>query len=307
MLPWSNVLISSNITAVDVIILSVPISSKPGSCTACIARTAAGPIRWTKSEGSMLYIHELGHLNAKSADIESVYLIRELREKTPYPLENNTFAARFENLFVSQTDQEMIQQALYLVEPTLEALQQLIAEANPTYELLNLQRAVQILKEMPEALKTNLSYVNEIRPWQDVFVLEAVTTFNSIPHLRTPEEKTACNQKVNSLFQKVLRHSQFSFNFSDIVHEAQLFQIQGLQESMARGFLFHISLEEELKKVHYEVIKARLPEDTVRKVEHLRGNIEIIKKGVERAYNVNLRMIQWALIMYAYVKWLMNK
>src|SRR3989344_948820 len=255
MLPWSNVLISSNITAVDVIILSVPISSKQGSCTACIARTAAGPIHWTKSEESMLYIHELGHLNAKSADIESVYLIRELREKTPYPLENNTFAARFENLFVSQTDQEMIQQALYLVEPTLEALQQLIAEANPTYELLNLQRAVQILKEMPEALKTNLSYVNEIRPWQDVFVLEAVTTFNSIPHLRTPEEKTACNQKVNSLFQKVLRHSQFSFNFSDIVHEAQLFQIQGLQESMARGFLFHISLEEELKKVHYEVIK----------------------------------------------------
>ncbi len=255
----------------------------------------------------MLYIHELGHLNAKSAEIESVYLIRELREKTPYPLDNDKFAAHFEDLFVSKTDQEMIQQAVYLVEPTLEALQQLMAAANPTYELLNLQRAVQILKEMPEALNHNLTYVNEILPWQDVFVLEAVTTFNSIPHLRTPEEKIACNQKVNSFFQKVLRNSQFSFNFSDIVNEAQLSQILGLQESMARGFLFHISLEEELKKVHYEVLKARLPEDMVRQVEHLRGNIEIIKKGVERAYNVNLRMIQWALIMYAYVKWLMNK
>ena len=42
----------------------------------------------------------------------------------------------------------------------------------------------------------------------------------------------------------------------------------------------------------------------VAEVEYIQKNIELIKKGIERAYDANMRMVNKALVLYAYVKWL---
>ncbi len=255
----------------------------------------------------MLYIHKLSNLAPKTADVESVYLIRELKQKTPYPLTEQAVSDYFSELMLSTTDKEQIEHALSLVQPTIEEFQQLLLEKDAVLETINIQRAIQVLQEMPEALRANLNYLMEMMHWQRTFAFTFVPLFNSIPKLKTDEEKVNCNQKVNALFQKVLRNEQFAFSHSDLVHEAHVSQMAGLQEGLGKGFLFNITLEEELKKISYETLRARLPQERLRQADHLANNVEIIKRGIERSYQANMNMVNWALVMYAYMKWITGK
>ena len=66
----------------------------------------------------MLYIHQLNQLTVKSAELESVYLIRELKQKTPYPLREEQLQNYFADFFISDTDKNVTEQALPLVQPT---------------------------------------------------------------------------------------------------------------------------------------------------------------------------------------------
>lgn len=252
----------------------------------------------------MLYIHTLGNLTPKLADLEVMQLIRELREKVPYPLTTAKVQEYFVELFISNTDRETIEQGRLLLEPTIAALQEMLQRRDVIHELINIQRAIQILSEVPDALQRNAQYLELMANWQETFLTNSVPIFNSLPTLRSSEEKSVANQKLNELFQTVLRNESFAFNYSDIINEIHTNHVQGLQEGMTKGFLFHITLEEELKKVNYDTLKKRLAPEKVQEMEQLREHIESIAKAVDRAYNVNMRMVQWAVVMYAYVKWL---
>ena len=117
----------------------------------------------------MLYIHKLSNLAPKTADVESVYLIRELKQKTPYPLTEQAVSDYFSELMLSTTDKEQIEHALSLVQPTIEEFQQLLLEKDTVLEVINIQRAIQVLQEMPEALRANLIYLMAMMHWQCAF------------------------------------------------------------------------------------------------------------------------------------------
>ncbi len=254
----------------------------------------------------MVYVNELRHLNLKSAELESSTIVRELKEKTPYPLTNEKLQGQVAELLLSETDKETMLHAFHLVQPTIEEVMSLLTDQTSLYEQVNLQRALTMLNELLVPLKKNIDYADEIVAWQENWIQQTIPVLNGIPRSKTAEEKNAWNRHFSDFFEKILRNSEFGFNYHDIINEAHLDHIRGLDEGMSKGFLLHITLEEELKKVNYETLKARLPPETVQFLEHVRGNIEIIKRGVERAYQGNMRMVQWTLMMYAYVKWLTN-
>jgi len=255
----------------------------------------------------MLYIHQLNHLTPKKADLESVYLVRDLKMRTPYPLTSERVQEYLSNTFLSDTDREAMLEALFLVDPTLDMLKQLLMMQDSTYEQISLQRAIQILTEMPHALEANIRYAKEMLDWQKEGVNEIVPLFNRVPKLRTSEEKVACNQQVNTVFQRILRNEEFGFFHNDIVNEAHVAHINDLHESVGKGFLFHITLEEELKKIDADSIKKRLPAEKVNVIEQIENNVLLIKRGLERAYDGNMHMVNLALVLYAYMKWLTNK
>ena len=255
----------------------------------------------------MLYIHELRHLSLKTADIESVYLVRELKEKTPYPFTEEKLSGCFADFLLSETDRQMMEQALALIPGTVEMVEQVLQEQSSLHEPMNLQRAITILNALPDALRQNLAYADEILAWQDAGISSLVPVMNKIPRARSPDDEKYWKQHINAFFEKVLRNDQFGFKYHDVLNEGPLAQISGLSESTGQGFFFHVTMEEELKKVNYETMKQRLPPEKVAVVEAIRENIELIRKGVERGYQGNMRMVNWALVMYAYVKWLSNK
>jgi hypothetical protein len=63
-------------------------------------------------------------------------------------------------------------------------------------------------------------------------------------------------------------------------------------------------LEEELKKLDFEWVKGRIQKEHLEENEALLKNVTLIKKGIDAAYDMNMRMVNLAVILYSYVKWL---
>jgi D-Tyr-tRNAtyr deacylase len=252
----------------------------------------------------MLYIHNLQSLNPKSAEVEVLPLIRELKKKTPYPLAEDKFLEQFSSLFVSTLDKENMEQALQIVAPTIEKVKKLMLEKDSVHEHINLQRTIQLLNEVPVSLQKNLEFAQEIIGFQVNFAAQLTGLLNRIPQLKVMEEKKEVNRQLDQVFQKILRNSSFTFNYKDIINEAHIEHMRGLVDSMEKGYFFSVSLEEELKKMRFEELKLRIPQQRLQEAEDIKKDIDTIKKGVDRAYELNMRMLNWAVILYSYIKWL---
>ena len=255
----------------------------------------------------MLYIHKLSQFNQKAADLESVYLIRELKQKTPFPFINNQIQELLTEFLVSDTDKTLIEQALPLIEPTIAIANKLVDEKSELHETANCIRTTQILRELPVPIQNSLLYVYDLHNWQKQFTEEITPLLNSLSKLRTAEQKTVANNRLKDMFKKILRGDEFVFKYPDLVNEGEISAVDGLIESLDRGFLFHFTLEEELKKASFNDLKRRLPQNKIDEAEQIRQNLLLIKKGVDRAQQVNMRMINLAVVMYAYVKWLTSQ
>src|SRR3989338_2779881 len=104
----------------------------------------------------MLYIHALQDLNPKSADIECTELMRELKKGIKIPLTEQEVLARVEHLFVSPTDIENIRNALEAIPQAVAQITALPSKGYAEYELVNLQRAVNALQDLPVGLAQSL-------------------------------------------------------------------------------------------------------------------------------------------------------
>ncbi|MBU1112222.1 MAG: hypothetical protein ABIG93_02160 [archaeon] len=252
----------------------------------------------------LLYIHQLNRLSQKTADLESVYLIRELKEKTPFPIDSVKLTEFFKEFFVSSDEIEIIDKARNLIEPLIMQIKVLLQGQPTIYEKVNLQRTVQLLKEVSPAIQNSLFYLYEVKRGQSNLPIEIAGLLNKIPKLQTMEEKVQINERLKNHFNFLLRNPNFVFNAKDIINEGSVAQIGGLTESMQKGFFFSISLEEEYSKIDFSKLKMRIPAEELEKVARIETDIKLIKKGVDTAYNVNMKLLNLAVILYSYIKWL---
>jgi len=255
----------------------------------------------------MLYIHQLNHLSSKMADLESVYMVRDLREKVKFPLKEEIMEEAFCEFFVSSSELQLIEETAVLVTPTIEMVKSLAQVGSDLYEAVSLQRTIQALQPVTAALESNLAYLQQVQVWQATSSSALTALLNQIPKLQSHEDKLRVNNEIKGLFQFLLRNQGFVFHAPDMVHEGPVAQVNGLLESMQKGSFFHVSLEEEYNKVDFNTIKRRVPAEELQRVEAIEQNILKIKRGVDAAYNANMRMVNLSVILYSYVKWLSNK
>lgn len=254
----------------------------------------------------MIYIHNLDDLNPKSAEIETTYLLREIKLNESIPLTQEKLRNKFLLFFVSKTDLDAMSQALRLVPSVLDEIVEL-SKTEGFYEKINLQRAYLALQEIPDALKRNLDYANGIFEWQESFIEKITGVLNKTQSLKTKDEQAACEKELDAFFEKILCSKDFIFNYKGLISEGQLTRINNLLESISNGFIFHITIGEYLKKENFNTIKNRIPKEELAKVDAIIRKLVDIKNGVERAYSHNMRMINLALVLYAYVRWLKDK
>lgn len=255
----------------------------------------------------MIYIHRLTDLNPKSAEIESTLIIRDLKRKSSYPFKPEMFQESFATFFMSDTDQEVISNSLKLVEPAIEELKSMSEKNDETYESINIKRAIDLLSELPQPMKTNILYADDISHWRGQLVFDLTETLNAIPKLTKKEDMVAHNDKLNGIFKQILRKDDMYFNSQGLVNEANIEHTDALVSSMENGFLFHILLEEEIKKIKFSIIRNRLPKSELDRFDRLKARILEIKRGVDRAYEHNMRMVQLAVIIYSFIRMVTQK
>ncbi|QQG38572.1 MAG: hypothetical protein HYS32_03120 [Candidatus Woesearchaeota archaeon] len=251
----------------------------------------------------MLYIHGLQHLTPKSMDVESTLVIREIRNRAKYPLSEDLVKQEFSQFFASEEDIQTILTAINLLPSNIEKVKKLILEQDKLHEMLNLNRTYQVLNEMPNALQNNLGFVNQTLAFKEQFAKELTAILNTIKTLKSVEEKKEYDKKITNLFRALLRHDVFSFNDEGIIDDARLKHIKDLSESLEKGYLFHFTLEEEMNRVQFDRVKLRIPPDKLEEGEAIKNEINIIKKGIEKSHELNMRMVQCAVFLYSYVKW----
>jgi len=252
----------------------------------------------------MIYIHKLEQLVPGIADIESVPLIREIKSEISLPVSEELIRRKFSGYFVKEIDIAIMQEALQHVQPAFDELNELLEKKDNEFEETNLLRAVKLVDEMPGALNRNIDYAKEILEWQGEFVKEIVDVFNGMFDIKTKEDLLELNKRLNDVFSRVLRNNEFTFKFQDIVHEGQVEHINDLKTILPNGFLFKITIEEELNKINFNLIRRRISRRNLDSSDKILSRVLDIKKGVDTAYKINMKMIEWAVMLYSYVKYL---
>lgn len=250
----------------------------------------------------MLYIHQLSDLNPKSAEIESVQMIRDIKNN-PERFSEERLRKELSVYFISIEEIDKMILGLEHIEPAINKITKLTMNTNNSFEVVNLQRAISQLKEIPENLKSNIKYAESIIESQELISFMLYKILTNLPTIKSQPERMVYEQQIKSLFEKVLRNKEnFVFRGNDIVHEGPLAQINALKESMGQGFFYTVKLDEHLNKLHFNDIKDRINKEDLLATEDIKKDIDIIKDGVLSAYNTNMRMINMGLIMYSYIR-----
>lgn len=256
---------------------------------------------------ALLYIHKLSDLNIKSAEIESVPLVRTMNTGGIFPFDSQKISQLFAESAVSEEDITLIDSSFKLVEPTIARLNAILAENDTVHEPVNLKRAAQCLRSISAPLATNLDYSLQVLSLQQEFANTAADLLNSIPTLKTREAQADANSRIGHYFETALRNSGFTFTYVDVIHEGFTTTIHDLIDSFRKGYMFHFTLEDELKKATFEDIKARIPVERLKESDELEYNIRQIYKGIEHALSLNMRMVTWAITFYSCIKLAKNR
>ncbi len=251
----------------------------------------------------MLYIHSLKDLTPKSADIESTGLVRKIRAGSSFPVSEDALKEHFTLFFVSHMEIELMEKNAEMLPLLISDIMELLNKDDHDYERVSLQRTIALLETLPEALKRQITFSRRILEWQEVFPPQAAELLNAIPHLKSYEEKKVYNDKIDTFFERILRSKNFTFNANEIINEGHVASMATLSDSMKQGFFFHVKLDEYLKKQSYSSISKRLAQEEVARVDAIEKKINSVRDAVDKAYEINMRMIEWALLFYAYIKW----
>lgn len=253
-----------------------------------------------------MYINKLTDFQVKSAEIESISLIRSLRVKFRFPVKAEDVDNYFAEFLVTDADKAVIETGLNTLPGTIQKVKALLQTEDPIYEKINLVRTLNLVEGFVEPLFNNLNYASEIAGWYPQFISETTAVVNAMPKLYRREDKIPHLQKIDSTFQKILRNDQLMFNTQGVVYEKEVNEITGLLNGIEKGYFFHITLEEEIQKLNFSKIKARIAPEELQLADEIEANLRIIMKGIKAAYDMNMRMVNCALHLYAWVKWTMN-
>ena len=182
----------------------------------------------------------------------------------------------------------------------------MLARNDALYEPVNIRRAIQCLSSVEQPLLNNIRYASEALTIHADFMGRAASLLNTIPTLRTREQKVAANAALSAFFEKILRNKAMAFTHQDLVFEAQTGMLKDLAESFRKGYVFHVTLEEELRKLTFVDIKPRIPAAALQESEQLEADIRRIVDGAEKAYGINMKMVLWAVMFYSCIKLAMN-
>lgn len=253
----------------------------------------------------MIYIHALKDLNPKSAEIEIVPIVRQLKQTASIPLSEEKISTQFSPFFITKEDVDLMSKTFEMIPAVIQEITDLAKTNSSNLELVNLKRAVSELQALPAGLKNNIDYLQKILSMQESIVPKLTLLMNTIPSLKTKEDKILYDKTIGVIFADILRNNEtFAFYSKDIVNEAHLARKDAAAEIMSTKAFFKVKMDEYLKKLTFEQISKRIPQEELAKVDEISKKIMEIKSCIEKVYNLNMKLIEFAVTFYAYIRWI---
>ena len=253
----------------------------------------------------MIYIHALKDLNPKSAEIEIVPLVRQLKQTASIPLSEEKISTQFSPFFIAKEDVDLMAKTLEMIPLVIQEITDLAKTNSSNLELVNLKRAVSELQALPAGLKNNIDYLQKILSMQESIIPKLTLLLNTIPTLKTQQDKMLYDKTIGAIFADILRNSDaFALHSADIINESHLARKDAVAEIMSTKAFFKVKMDEYLKKLTFEVISKRIPQEELAKVDAISKKVLEIKSTVEKVYNINMKMIEFAVTFYAYIRWI---
>ena len=254
----------------------------------------------------MIYIHSLKDLTPKTAEVESVQIVRAAKSNLKLSLSEENLSKLFKEYFINSDDFNSMEISLSMIDPAIEKIKELINGSDPEYESINLVRAIGMLEELKIPLEDNIQYLKEIESWQNELLSNILSIINYLPNAKTMEEKMKINSEINSIFKRILRNEEFIFNSNGIVNEGKFTRIKDLYKSLNEGFFFHFTVKEHIDKTDVDAVRRRIRSDILEKVDVITKDVSEIKKGVDKAYEYNMNMVKLTINFYSYIKLLIS-
>ena len=254
----------------------------------------------------MIYIHSLKDLTPKTAEVESVQIVRAAKSNLKLSLSEENLSKLFKEYFINSDDFNSMEISLSMIDPAIEKIKELINGSDPEYESINLVRAIGMLEELKIPLEDNIQYLKEIESWQNELLSNIISIINYLPNAKTMEEKMKINSEINSIFKRILRNEEFIFNSNGIINEGKFTRIKDLYKSLNEGFFFHFTVKEHIDKTDVNAVRRRIRSDILEKVDVIIKDVSEIKKGVDKAYEYNMNMVKLTINFYSYIKLLIS-
>jgi hypothetical protein len=252
----------------------------------------------------MLYLHSPKDLNQKTADIESVQLMRDIKTKVKFPVTKEMLDFVAAPFFISDKEWAQMNDSLDAIQPLIMEIQSIAPQ--PFHEPVNMKRAANMLSAIEPNLGNNIAYAIGMREDKEAMLMELAEIFNGLRMSKDQAMLVDYNTRLGRIFETILLSTEFDYNTAAIINEGQINSIKTLHESMNQGYFFHKTLEEEMKKVDFSAIKYHFPQEAMKQADIMTDKIFSIKKGVDAAYNHNMRMMEFAVILFGCVKYAMG-
>ncbi len=253
----------------------------------------------------MIYIHALKDLNPKSVEIEIVPIVRQLKQSTMLPLSEEKIRSHFTAFFITKEDIGQMSKTLEMIPAVIQEITDLAKTNSANLEPVNLKRAVAELQALPAGLKNNIDYLQKILAMQETIVPKLTLLLNTIPSLKTKEDRMLYDKTIGAIFADILRNNDvFALHSADIIHEPHLARKDAAAEIMSTNAFFKVKMDEYLKKLTFEQISKRIPQEELAKAAEISKKIMEIKATIEKVYNLNMKMIEFAVTFYAYIRWI---
>jgi len=151
------------------------------------------------------------------------------------------------------------------------------------YEPLNVHRMTSVIKEVPEAFKNNIKELEYLVSFQHAIAVAIKDVLQTATISILDAEK-----KASKLIPMITNGELKPYA---MINEVQQDHVGDLAKRFANGYIYHWSIQDELKKVPFEIIFENLSDQQKRKFKQMCMFLNELKDSINSIYLTNWKQI----------------
>jgi hypothetical protein len=172
--------------------------------------------------------------------------------------------------------------------------------SNPkNYESINVHRLKATVEELPGPLKLNIGELKKVESLQHAVPVAVKDLINAARNANSPEELQKIPKDSFKLMCAIANDENGELKPDQRINESHRSHIKDISERFKTGYIYHWSIEDELKKIPFQDIFSRLEKEQQDRFHKLAKDLDKLNESVDVAYQLNWRQISLIRRIYS--------